>query len=290
MNPRKRQHFLIPESLDNKIACVEASLTEPRQQTGRTAGAASPCLLQHRRNLLRHFRRDDLEQAQARLSRALPAVRNLFERMSSPGTSALDEAHSVVSDIMTSGENVGAIAALAKLKKADEASFMHSLSVSALMIAFGRALEVSESVIHELAVGGLVHDIGKIAIPLPILRKTGKLTGGEMAVIQTHPVHGFKMLKRLGGVGQEILDIALFHHEKFDGTGYPVRLVGREIPFHARLAAVCDVYDALTSLRPYKPALSQTEALAIMRSSTGHFDPDLLQAFICRLIEPGVVM
>jgi len=219
----------------------------------------------------------------------MPVVTKLFDQMRNRERPSLNDAHAFIKDLMTSGENVAAISALAKLKNSDEASFLHSLSVSALIIVFARALRLPEPVIHELAMGGLVHDIGKAAIPISILRKRGRLTAGEICIVQKHPACGFEMLKSISGVSDEVLDITLYHHEKIDGTGYPKGLMGEAITINVRIAAICDVYDALTSIRPYKPALSLDESLSMMTAAKGHFDPVLLREFTSLVIESETV-
>jgi putative two-component system response regulator len=135
-----------------------------------------------------------------------------------------------------------------------------------------------------------LHDIGKIAMPDSVLLKKGRLTDDEFEIIKTHPVHGGKMLRealvKLGNDSliQEALDIAYSHHEKWDGTGYPSGLKGTDIPIGARVSAIADVFDALTSVRPYKKAFSSRQAFDILyRDSGTHFDPHLIE--IVRLHE-----
>jgi putative two-component system response regulator len=142
--------------------------------------------------------------------------------------------------------------------------------------------------IELLAKSAPLHDIGKIAIPDTILLKPGKLTPEEFDVIKTHSVRGYDMLRRAGGhMGEQgdflamAMDIAHYHHEKWDGSGYPNGLSGEEIPLSARLMAVADVFDALTSARPYKTAMPIIQAVAIIAEGRGtHFDPQVVDAFI----------
>lgn len=128
-----------------------------------------------------------------------------------------------------------------------------------------------------------LHDVGKIAVPDHILGKPGKLTAEEFEVVKRHPAHGAKFLDRFvdaGGADPFLVvarDIALYHHEKWDGTGYPFGRRGKEIPLAARIAAIADVYDALISRRPYKKAISHAKAAEIITNGSGtHFDPDLV--------------
>lgn len=290
IEPRKRRYFLAHAETDEIADLIDATSDQRTVQQQVMLMKSERILQQHKQNLSTHYSAEEISKARLRLAQDLPAIKQLFDDASREQPSMLTDARELIANITNSGANVGAIAALAKLKKADEASFLHSLSVSVLMIAFGRSIKLAEPMVHELAVGGLLHDIGKVAIPASILRKPGKLTESETLEIQKHPVCGFEMLKRFGQASREILEITLFHHERYDGTGYPRRLKGEEIPFTARLAAVCDVYDALTSIRPYKRAFSQAEAMSIMINAKGHFDPELLRAFVQNIIEPQVVI
>lgn len=117
-----------------------------------------------------------------------------------------------------------------------------------------------------------------------ILNKPWKLTAEEMDLVRAHPQKGYEMVAKADSAPDEVLDICRFHHERYDGSGYPDRLSGRDIPYVARVAAICDVYEALTSIRPYKRAFSQAEAINMMMNSSGHFDQKLLSAFVSRMI------
>ena len=141
--------------------------------------------------------------------------------------------------------------------------------------------------IELIAKSAPLHDIGKIAIPDHILLKPGKLTPEEFYVIKTHTMRGFEMLRTAGGYMGESGDflsmamgIAHCHHEKWDGSGYPNALAGEQIPLPARVMAVADVFDALTSSRPYKAAMPFDQAVGIITEGRGtHFDPQVVEAF-----------
>jgi putative two-component system response regulator len=150
-------------------------------------------------------------------------------------------------------------------------------------------VRLSEEDIEHIARSAPLHDIGKVAIPDSILLKPGRLTAEEMAVMRTHSMKGFEMLRRaaerLGPHGSVYLhygmEIARHHHERWDGAGYPDRLAGRDIPLSARLMAVADVYDALISRRPYKEAMSHDAARAYIEAHSGtHFDPQLVAGMV----------
>ncbi|WP_454702980.1 HD-GYP domain-containing protein [Agrobacterium burrii] len=199
------------------------------------------------------FNAGQLRLANKAIEDTRPCVRDVLVEARVRGAFHLDAADKAVERIMLEAmTNAGAMIAVAKLKKKDEGTFLHSLSVSALMVTFGRNLGLSEEAVRLLGLGGLVHDLGKMVLPVELLRKAGKLTAEEMDIIRTHPARGYEMVIRIEGMPKDVLDICLYHHEKFDGTGYPHQLAGSAIPQVARIAAICDVYDALTSVRPYK--------------------------------------
>ena len=173
-----------------------------------------------------------------------------------------------------------ALVSVARLKDADSYTYLHSVAVSALMVMLGREVGLSDADLREAALGGLLHDMGKAAMPLDVLNKPGKLTDDEFDVIRQHPVYGERLLRE-GGVTQAgVLHITRHHHERMDGTGYPNRLSGDALPVLTRMGAICDVYDAITSNRPYKAGWDPGESLRRMASWKGHFDPDLLKAFV----------
>jgi putative nucleotidyltransferase with HDIG domain len=240
--------------------------------------------------LLVNFSARDIHQARQSISDTKPHIRSVLSEARINGAFAAKTALAAVEKIMTSAmDNAGALIAVAKLKEKDEITFLHSLAVSALMIAFGRSLGHAEGDVRLLGIGGLVHDLGKMALPNTILTKAGKLTAEEMDLVRKHPQRGHELVSQLGNSPQQVLDICLYHHEKFDGSGYPRGLVGMQIPYVARLAAICDVYDALTTIRPYKRAWSQGEAINMMMNSPGHFDPDLLSAFVSKMVINGTL-
>lgn len=172
-----------------------------------------------------------------------------------------------------------ALLGLVRLKAKDEYTYLHSVAVCALMINFARHLKLEEEEVQALGVAGLLHDVGKVAITDAVLLKPGKLDPRERAMVEGHPRAGYMLLSQSPDIPAAALEVALHHHEKVDGTGYPDRLSGEALSLHARMGAICDVYDAVTSDRPYKAAWTPCEALAAMRSWPGHFDPELLDRF-----------
>ena len=176
---------------------------------------------------------------------------------------ALDAANALplVEEITDSvSRNPGALINLARLKTIDDYTFMHSVAVCALMVALAREMQLSDEDVRQAGLAGLLHDVGKMMIPLSILNKPGKLTDEEFDIIKSHPVAGYEMLLEGVGVGEIALDVCLHHHEKVDGSGYPHKLDADKITLFAKMGAVCDVYDAITSNRPYKAASRPVES------------------------------
>jgi putative nucleotidyltransferase with HDIG domain len=176
--------------------------------------------------------------------------------------------------------NPGALVSLARLKTRDDYTYMHSVAVCALMVALGRQLGFDEAACREAGLAGLLHDIGKALMPVEVLNKPGKLTEAEFDLMRSHPARGHELLEQARSVGASALDVCLHHHEKFDGGGYPGRLAGERISLLARMGAVCDVYDAITSNRPYKAGWDPAESVARMASWKGHFDEPVFAAFV----------
>jgi putative nucleotidyltransferase with HDIG domain len=177
--------------------------------------------------------------------------------------------------------NASALISLARLKTADDYTYMHSVAVCAMMIALARQLGLDEEQTKLAGMAGLLHDLGKAAMPMEVLNKPGKLTDAEFTIIKSHPVEGHKMLQAATDVHPLVLEVCLHHHEKTDGSGYPDRLKDDDISLFAKMGAVCDVYDAITSNRPYKAGWDPAESLRKMAEwADGHFDQKVFQGFV----------
>lgn len=245
------------------VSLTRISPNRPRR-SARRSSPADPAAASHRR-------------ATALVARSKVAMRQLFgdvrmgwsiNRASVDGV--LDETVQAV------GEDAKTLISVTRLKTKDDYTYLHSVAVCTLMICIARHRGLDEAKVRDLGLAGLLHDIGKIGIPDPILNKPDRLTDPEFAIVRDHPENGFRLLAASPGVSETALDVCRHHHEKIDGTGYPFGLSGEQISLAARMGAVCDVFDALTSQRAYKQAWSAQTAITRMWNWDAHFDRQML--------------
>jgi putative nucleotidyltransferase with HDIG domain len=223
----------------------------------------------------------ELREAAAICSRGREAVTAMFNEARMGRSVDTERCLPLVEDIAGSVlRNPGALVSLARLKSRDDYSYMHSVAVCALMVALARQLGWDEPRSREAGMAGLLHDIGKAVMPLELLNKPGKLSDAEYELIKSHPERGYELLREGQGASERVMDVALHHHERVDGTGYPHRLSGDAFTVLARMGAICDVYDAITSNRPYKSGWDPAQSVARMAGWKGHFDPTLFAAFV----------
>ncbi|MDX1298176.1 MAG: HD-GYP domain-containing protein [Pseudomonas sp.] len=267
----------VSKGLDVAQGTVTASTEEVAAQTEADLLAVA----QSQPEVLTSSMEEELQRAVKLCATAKAAVISMFGDARMGQALQFEQAGELVEEISESVlRHPNALISLARLKNADEYTYMHSVAVCALMIALARQLGLNDNQVREAGLAGLLHDIGKMAIPNDILNKPSKLTDSEFATMRDHPMAGSQMLLDSKQVSALVLDVCLHHHEKIDGTGYPHRLAGEQISLYARMGAVCDVYDAVTSNRPYKNGWDPGESIRKMAEWKGHFDPLVFQAFV----------
>jgi putative nucleotidyltransferase with HDIG domain len=223
----------------------------------------------------------ELQRAAATIKRSREKVIALFGEARLGRAVDTEQCVQLVDDIGESvSRNPSALISLARLKTKDNYTYMHSVAVCALMISLARQFGLSEQQVHDAGFAGLLHDIGKMVMPAEVLNKPGALTDAEFGVMKSHPERGHRILLDSSLAIPAALEVCLHHHEKMDGSGYPLKLAGDQIGLLARMGAVCDVYDAVTSTRAYKSAWDPAGSIQRMASWDGHFDPAVFQAFV----------
>ncbi|MGE3865246.1 MAG: HD-GYP domain-containing protein, partial [Burkholderiaceae bacterium] len=224
---------------------------------------------------------DERRRARSLVKESFQYVRALHDEVRLGNVAQLVHARDLVGDIGASlTRHPSALMSLLRLKTTDDYTYLHSVSVCALMVALARERRMDEERCLDAGIAGLLHDIGKARVPLAVLNKPGKLTDAEFDLMRQHPRWGCELIEKAGFDHETARDVALHHHERIDGTGYPSRLAGERISIMARMGAICDVYDAVTSQRCYKDAWEPAVALRRMASWDGHFDKVVFQAFV----------
>jgi HD-GYP domain-containing protein (c-di-GMP phosphodiesterase class II) len=225
---------------------------------------------------------EEFSRAAEICARSHTAVVSMFQEARMGKAVDAEQAQSLVEEISQSvTRNPSALISLARLKTADDYTYMHSVAVCALMVALSRQMGLSEEDTRQAGLAGLLHDLGKALMPMEVLNKPGKLTDEEFAIIKRHPEEGHKLLLKAPDIHPISLDVCLHHHEKTDGSGYPEKLKDHQISIYAKMGAVCDVYDAITSNRPYKQGWDPAESLKRMAEwAKGHFDQKVFHAFV----------
>lgn len=245
--------------------------------------------------LLTHvpFQEEIVEAKEVR-SKARKVIHKLLDDVRGGNEIDIDVAHDLVTDMDNSVcRNKDALLLLMRMRSKDEYTFMHSVSVGALLIAFCRSLGLDGETAKVIGLGGLLHDVGKMAVPQAILNKPSALTDSEFSLIKQHALYCQDILGNMTHIPETAANIACQHHERFDGTGYPYNLQGDEIAPAAQMASIVDVFDAITADRCYHQGMDQVDALRkIYGWRSSHFNAKLVQHFIrcVGIYPPGTVV
>lgn len=250
----------VEHQLEQQMIQVAAEPTPQRRVSAREEMGKAKKIHAEANKIIHDIMRDVRLGEQVKLEKVEPAVEQMTE------------------SILRNG---GALLSLCRVKNKDDYTFQHSVSVCALLVSFCRALGMDAATIHLAGIGGLLHDIGKVKVPDKVLNKAGRLTDDEFAVMKCHVSESKKILDQTAGITEISIQVAYQHHERYDGSGYPLGLKGETISQMGKMAAICDVYDAITSNRVYHKGLAPHEALRkIFEWSKFHFDPVLVQQFL----------
>ena len=255
-------------TLKQTVASLEAEMTEM---------AGGHCMLPMRTTLA-----EEMERAKTIKDRAQQLIQEVMQDVRLGNMISLGGIEPVVRDITDSIlRNPAALTGLSQIKNKDDYTFMHSVSVGAIMVAFCVATKTDGNIIQQAGIGGLLHDAGKACVPDEILNKPGKLTQEEFAIMQRHPADGYQLLSAIPGIDTVSLDIVRHHHERYNGAGYPDKIEGSHIGRLAQMASIADVYDSVTSSRSYHPGICPAAALRMMLQwSASHFDMQLVKDFM----------
>jgi len=213
---------------------------------------------------------------------AIEAVHHVIGDMHSGNPIDSEQSQNVVDNMVSEMmANRGAMINLIDIRTFDDYTFSHSVNVCVLCVLIAIEMNLPEKVIREFGVGALLHDLGKVKIQDEILNKNGALTDEEFLEMKMHPTFSRELLLTDSKISEQSINIAHQHHEKVNGQGYPQGLVGEQIDIFARIAAIADVYDALTSDRIYRPKMEPYKAIKIILSGNGtHFDPKIVNVFV----------
>jgi HD-GYP domain-containing protein (c-di-GMP phosphodiesterase class II) len=265
-------HLAPPEPASVPRARLLEEIAADRPSSPKPAAAPKP---------RRAPRPNEFHAARAVLDDCKAAVGELFTQVRSGNAAAVAEAEPVISGIAESVErNPDALLTLTRVRTLDEYTYMHSVAVSALMINLARHLQLSAEFVRQAGTAGLFMDVGKAFLPPELLAKPLPYDDQDWAQMRRHPQLGADAVSASGEMSKIVADVCLHHHEKYDGTGYPHGLKGDDISLFARMAAICDTYDAIASARPHRPGRGPAEAVAEMYKLKGHFDESLLTTFI----------
>ncbi|BCB42404.1 HD family phosphohydrolase [Vibrio alginolyticus] len=232
----------------------------------------------------RSYRSRDVQHKRAKklIAEAKDLAQKLLNQTFEGKIIEVDEVEAWADDVIESVFiDSDALQCVSALRKKDSYLLEHSVNVACLLVSFGKYLGLDKQTLKQLAIGGIIHDVGKIKVDDKILHKPAKLTPEEFEHMKLHQVFAGEIILHVKGLSDVSRDVCLMHHEKLDGNGYPRGLKGDEIPIHGRMSCIVDIYDALTADRCYKKGMSSAEAFKILLSLTPfHLDADLVYKFI----------
>lgn len=259
------------------VPTAQEAAAQTGQQVEQMAMTARPLAPEPRISLA-----EEMNRARLAFGEAVKIIRNLMEdarlgRQVEVAT-AKPSIEKIVASVM---RNSSAMMTMRRLKSLDDYTFLHSVGVCTMLASFAKVVDMEINSIHDVVLGGLIHDIGKMRVAQAVLNKPARLNVEELRHIKSHVVLGSDLMHQLPGIPALAMQPLELHHERYDGSGYPKGLKGDEIPAVGRMAAIVDVYDAITSNRVYRKGISP--ALAVQKLfewSQHHFDPEMTKVFL----------
>lgn len=226
--------------------------------------------------------KEEIKRAREVKYQARSYIENVLDNISQGVSTEIEQIAPVVDNMIESvSRNQNAMISLLKVKRRDEYTYLHSVSVGTLLIAFSKFLNLDQETIRQYGIGGMLHDVGKMRVPLRILNKPGRLTESEFKMMKMHATYSREILEQLKSLSPDAVAVAAQHHERYDGSGYPLGLKGDDIHPGGQLAAIVDVYDAISSERVYHSGLPPAQAVRkLYEWSKFHFNSELVQKFI----------
>jgi HD-GYP domain-containing protein (c-di-GMP phosphodiesterase class II) len=266
----------------NNIALVwvdieRSSETCGLKKTNRSSSAARP--LVRKATVTRESKQTQAKKLLAEAKALIKKVMSeTFEGKAIEVGQLEDVADKMIESVM---DDADAFKCISALRTKDAYLLEHSINVAFLLVTFGKHIGLDREMLKQMAVGGILHDIGKIKVNNEILHKPGKLTAEEFEHMKLHQVYAVEIMSETKGLSQVSIDVCLMHHEKLDGRGYPNGLTEQQLPQHGRMSCIVDIFDALTATRCYKEAMSPAAAFKILISLTPlHLDQKLVYEFI----------
>lgn len=254
----------------------EAEVQTERQLEG-LAGTGRPMMPERQASLA-----EEMSRAKNTFTEASRIIRGIMDDVRLGRQVEIDASKAIVEKITSSVmRNGNAMQSMRRLKHLDDYTFLHSVSVCAMLTTFSKAVGLDMATTHDVALGALLHDIGKMRVNLAVLNKPARLSDQEFLHMKSHVVLGSDLLRQMPGIPKIAFDPLELHHERFDGSGYPNKLKGAAISQVGRMTAIVDVYDAITSDRCYHRPVSPADGIRkLFEWGRHHFDPELVQVFV----------
>lgn len=278
--PALRRRPLVAKPLAASIVPTERARREQAHAQGRPAAGSNVIPFDPRSTAPLSLARE-IGHARAVVARSSRVLAAVFEQARLGKAITRGQVEPVIEDLFSSIQrNPHAFNGLMRIRRENMALYAHGLAVAALMIALGRRMGLDSQRVKDAGMAGLLMDVGMGHLPIDVSTIHEDLSDAQRAIVQTHTTLGHQFLTLGGEMPEEVARVCLEHHERYDGSGYPEGLVGGEIGLFGRMAAICDVYDSMTSDRPHRPRMDPNATLALMRGMEGQFDEDLLDEFI----------